>query len=222
VPRVGTLPRFAIKCLNSLSELSQAAPAWNDLWQRSDSPLPLARAEFVASWCQAFAPDRPFRAVVIEDNGQWVAALPWIDRRWLGLPVAVMPGNHWSAGADLLVDEQVNRENCLDALVAGLVRYARSVFIFDAVPTSARPWQDLLGGFGRAGLSYVRRLRYRVNQIDAQPDWDAYWAARSRNHRRHVRRSSARADAGGALSLVRLDQLAASDVESVLRNCFEL
>ena len=91
--------------LRSLDELRAAAPAWDDLWERSDCTSPLARAEMVTHWIEHFAPDVRLRVAVVEQGGRWLAALPLMEGRAGGmLPAGVLPCNEWPSGATLLWD----------------------------------------------------------------------------------------------------------------------
>ena len=90
--------RARLRQIQSVGELRAMAPAWDDLWRRSDVTLPVVRAELLAQWLEQFAPGTDFRGLVVEDQGQWVAALPLVGRR-LGpvLRAGGMPSNEWSA-----------------------------------------------------------------------------------------------------------------------------
>jgi hypothetical protein len=91
--------------LTSLEEIRAAAPAWDDLWQRSDCTSPFARAEMVAGWIEHFAPNTPLRIAVVEKGGRWLAALPLMEGRAGGmLRAGVLPCNAWPSGATLLWD----------------------------------------------------------------------------------------------------------------------
>jgi CelD/BcsL family acetyltransferase involved in cellulose biosynthesis len=91
--------------LTSLDELRAAAPAWDDLWERSDCTSPLARAEMVAHWIEHFAPNNRLRVAVVEQGGRWLAALPLMEGRAGGvLRAGVLPCNAWPSGATLLWD----------------------------------------------------------------------------------------------------------------------
>ena len=49
---------------------------WDDLWWRSDVSNAAVRADMVAQWLELFARRGDFRALVVENQGQWLAALP--------------------------------------------------------------------------------------------------------------------------------------------------
>ncbi len=63
------MARQRIIHLNSIDDLRSAAPAWDDLWWRSDVALPTARAELLAQWLERFAPHRDFHAFAVEEDG---------------------------------------------------------------------------------------------------------------------------------------------------------
>src|SRR3954466_3408393 len=65
----------------STVELLAAAGAWNDLWHRTSGVLPTGRAEFVANWVDHFAPQKSFAAIAVEQDGQFIAALPLVEQR---------------------------------------------------------------------------------------------------------------------------------------------
>ena len=80
--------------LASIDDLRGAARAWDDLWWRSELTMPTIRAELIAQWVERFAPRAEFRALAVEVDGQWVAALPLVPHklgRFVG--AGVMPGN---------------------------------------------------------------------------------------------------------------------------------
>ena len=82
--------------IDSLAGLRAAAADWDDLWWRSEVTMPTCRAELVAGWVEQFAPRADFRALVVEDQGQWVAAGPGresIARKCRGA------GGGWKRGA---------------------------------------------------------------------------------------------------------------------------
>ncbi len=105
--------------LKSIDDLRSAAPAWDDLWWRSDVALPTARAELLAQWLECFARRSDFHAFAVEEDGRWVAALPLISRRLAGLlPAGTLPCNPWSPCGELLLDPAADTAAALDAILA--------------------------------------------------------------------------------------------------------
>ena len=46
--------------LTSLDEMRENAAAWDDLWWRSETAMPTARAELIAQWIEQFRPGANF------------------------------------------------------------------------------------------------------------------------------------------------------------------
>ena len=61
--------RYTAHLIDSTAQLRAAADAWDDLWRRSPLSRPTLRAEHLAMWLDEFAADRPFRAVVVTEDG---------------------------------------------------------------------------------------------------------------------------------------------------------
>src|SRR5690242_17758955 len=109
-----------VREITSIAALRAESVAWDDLWRRSTSTRPTAQAEQLAIWQEAFAADRPFSAIVVEDERQLVAALPFIRSRHCGMHVAETLGNAWTPGGELLLDRDCNLEATCRLLLTGL------------------------------------------------------------------------------------------------------
>ena len=70
--------------LTSVEQLRAAAADWDDLWWRSETALPTARAETLAQWVEQFRPHAKFHVLIVADGPRWVAALPLVSSAWLG------------------------------------------------------------------------------------------------------------------------------------------
>ncbi len=127
----------------SLAELRCQAALCDDLWWRSDCTTPALRAELITLWMEHFAPRAPFHALVVEDQGQWVAALPLVGRRVAGVvPVAATVGNAWTSCADLLWDAAADADARLavgDALVEAMARLPWHLLWLESPPWILRP-----------------------------------------------------------------------------------
>jgi CelD/BcsL family acetyltransferase involved in cellulose biosynthesis len=213
---------LVVKRLESLAELRIAAPAWDELWHRSEITVPTARAELIAVWCECFAAGQPFRALVVEDGGQLVAALPLVERRWMGLKAISLPVNHWSASGDLMLDPRADGARACDALLAALKQDPCPLLWLDAVRADTQRWQAFLLAVERDRRAHVLRDRFAVNRIHVGPDWASYFASRSANHRHQVRRCASRARREGTTELNCYGELPPEHVEAMLRTCFEI
>jgi CelD/BcsL family acetyltransferase involved in cellulose biosynthesis len=211
-----------VKHLDSLAELRRAAPAWDELWQRSEITLPTARADLIALWCECFAAGQPFRATVVEESGQLVAALPLVGRKLMGMKVGVLPGNHWSSAGDLLLDPHADTERVCGALLGALQERSPAWLWFDAVPAQTNRWQTFLRAVEQRQLAYVRRRRFTIDLVRIGSDGKEYFDSRSRSQRRHVRRAASRAQRGGPTELRCHECLTPQRVEELLTTCFEI
>src|SRR5207244_7663994 len=107
----------------SPAELCEAAARWDDLWRRSDGVLPNARANFIADFVEQFSPGLRFVAMVVEADGQPVAALPLVEqilKRFVN--AGALPANSWCWAGDLMVDLSADVPQALSTLVAELRR----------------------------------------------------------------------------------------------------
>ncbi|HEX3727775.1 MAG TPA: GNAT family N-acetyltransferase, partial [Pirellulales bacterium] len=211
-----------VKVFRSPAELRTHAASWDDLYERSEVALPTARAELVALWCEHFARRQHLSAIVVEHQGQLVAALPLIERRWIGRKIGTLPGNQWSPAGDLLVDPACDVEAVLCQLVHHLARSGWPLVWFPAVPGATAPWGAFQSALEGQHVPWAGQERLRINQVALGANWSSYFASRSRNHRRHIRRITARALRQGSTLLVCHDRLAPQDVEPLLKTCFEI
>jgi CelD/BcsL family acetyltransferase involved in cellulose biosynthesis len=202
---------------DSAGEIRAAAAAWDDLWRRSDVAIPLARAEMIAQWIEQNAPRAAVRAIAIEQDGQFVAALPLIGGRLKRvLPVARLPMNVWSWAGDLILDSSADAA-VLDALLAAIARLGWPLVWLDAVPFEATRWRRFAGAAEAAGLSLHTHESFRVGRIEIDHDWQAYERHWSKSHRRRIRRTEQHADDEGGATLVVQRELQPHDIEPLLR-----
>jgi CelD/BcsL family acetyltransferase involved in cellulose biosynthesis len=204
------------------AELRAAAADWDDLWQRSTTTLPTARAALVSHWVERLAPQRPLHAIAVRENGRLVAAMPLIETRLKGvLKAARLPCNEWSWAGDLLVDPDASAE-ALNSLIDGMLSLSQPLLWFDGVPLSQPHWQRLLAALDDRGIAYARRQRFRIGLVDLAQDWAAYQAAWSGNFRRQMRKMTRRADELGGVSLSMHRPSNPAELQRLLRLGFEV
>jgi CelD/BcsL family acetyltransferase involved in cellulose biosynthesis len=213
--------------LQSIAALRSAAEEWNDLWQRSSGALPTGRAEFIADWVEQFAPRAKFTALAVEHDGQLVAALPLVERRVARLIKAgSLPSNLscWAGG--LLVDPSSEVANAFSTLLSEVRRLPWSMLWFDMAPLESAGWRQFLAAMDELKFSYQAHERFQIGtiQIVEQFDrnWDAYEAAWSGNHRRHLRKALRRAESEGGVELQLVRPHDAGEAEPLLREGFEV
>jgi CelD/BcsL family acetyltransferase involved in cellulose biosynthesis len=203
------------------AELRAAAAEWDDLWQRSTTTLPTARAALVAHWVDKLSAGQPFHAIAVQQNGRFVAAMPLIETRLKGLlKAARLPCNEWSWAGDLLLDPDASAD-VLNCLIAGLEKYSPLLW-FEGVPLSQPHWQRFLVALQERGIDYARRERFAIGLVDLGNDWAGYQAAWSGNFRRQMRKMTRRAEELGGVSLVVHRPTDAAELARLLQLGFEV
>ena len=193
--------RWKLRYLRSTKQLRLASAAWDDLWRRGTSPLPVHRAELVAQWVEAFHASDDLRAVVVESDGQFVAALPLVaDRLRKLLPIGRLTGNDWSPAGDLLWDPEAGTEP-LDVLVRGLQGFPWAISWLEGIPLTGKHWQEFTRSLERARVPVLAHVQSHVGVVDCAGEWDAFERRWSSNHRRQLRKAAQRAIAEGGVSL---------------------
>ena len=115
--------------------------AWDDLWQRSDVALPIARAELVAQWVETAAPQSALHALAVEQDGQFVAALPLLAGKVKRLlSVGQLPTNDWSWAGDLLVDPSADIGAAMELLATAAARLPWRLLWLDGVALESPRW----------------------------------------------------------------------------------
>ena len=208
--------------LTSIDQLRAMAPKWDDLWWRSDVALPTARAEFVAQWVEHFRADALFGAVAIEDDGQWIAALPLVGCRvgWV-LPAGGLPGNAWSPCGDLLLDRAADADAAIDLLLSPASGLPWPLLWLNETPRETSRWRRVRA-CGRAGIPATYREQYRVGRVEIRQDWDSYQRQLPKNHRQAMTRAARRLGTEGRLQFQRFSHLAMDQVEPWMLKIFEV
>jgi CelD/BcsL family acetyltransferase involved in cellulose biosynthesis len=216
--------------LTSLDELLVAAELWDDLWQRSDTTSPTLQASLIAQWVEQFTVHGAcgrvtgsFCALVVEQDGRWMAGLPLVEKRMAGVfRVGTWPANEWSDSGDLLLDPAVDPKPVLDVLADAMDLLPWRVLRLGDVPIETARWQQALVAFERAGLPFHFRPEMLPGRIDTQGDWDTYRQTWSSRHRQQMARHARDLARQGRVELQVLDQLAPDEVEPWLSLGFEI
>ena len=208
--------------IDSIDQLRARSAQWDDLWQRSQSAAPTARAELVAQWIERFAPREAFRALLVEQQGRLLAAWPLVGTRLKGLvELAGTPGNCWSAAGELLLDAQAGDE-VVDLLAKGLPTLPWPLVWLDGINPHAAAWRKLLPAIERAGMVHEFREDHQVGLVEIRHDWPAYEASWTKNHRKNMRRTWERLQQAGQVSVAVHSEIEPHQVEPLLRRAFEI
>jgi CelD/BcsL family acetyltransferase involved in cellulose biosynthesis len=209
--------------MTSLDELRANAPAWDDLWWRSEVTIPTARAELVAQWVEQFAPHSEFHALAVEDCGKWVAALPLVGVRLARLLRAGdLPANSWVEFGGLLVDPGADVERSLDVLVRGTRELPWHLLWMGQVPLRAPRWNAFQQAVARAGMPSSAHEGYEVAYVPIDHNWEAAQRWWSRKHRSNMRRQFQRLMEKGEVALEIYSQLEPEKVRAWLQRGFEI
>jgi CelD/BcsL family acetyltransferase involved in cellulose biosynthesis len=196
------MSRLRILTLTSADELLRHAAAWDDLWRRSQVALPTLQAECLALWLRQFAPRGGLHALVVEESGQFVAALPLVGRRLKGLvTVASLTNNAWSPCGDLLLDESCDVPAALDVLAAAAAELPQALLWLEAVDGQSARWQAWQAAATRAGLTCDVHRIADVGVVDAAGGWDGFTGGLSADFRRNLRRRTRHLEEAGTLAL---------------------
>lgn len=209
--------------IDDLEGLASLADRWNDLWQRSDTASPSARAEQLALWVETFAPTARFSALAVEDAGRFVAALPLIRRRVKKVvAVGALPLCEWSAGGDLLVDPHCDSQSALDLLARGAAQSRWPLLWCDDVPRDEPRWQQLAAALSRAGWSVHLRDQGQTAQTVICHDWASYEAGLRGEFRRARKRCARRLEEHGKTEVIVHRPTDPADVDKLMRITFEV
>lgn len=208
--------------IKSPDALRGSAASWDDLWWRSDTTLPMARAELVAQWLESFAAEAEFRALVVEQDGKWMAALPLAATRVHGLlSGGTMPVNDWAYGGGLLLDPHADAA-VVDALVGALRALPWQLLWLDWAPLESPHWQAFRRGLERADIGFSSFPRYQIGYIKINQDWEGYQKQWSGKHRSQMRSRARRLEREGKVCLNVRTPSDPESVEGWLRRGFEV
>lgn len=187
------MSRLRVLEITSVADLRAATAAWDDLWWRSAVAAPTARAGLLAQWLNHFAPRAEFRALVVADGDQWLAALPLVAHR-VGrlLSAGALPGNEWAAAGELLLDETADAADTMDQLIAAARNLPWQWLWLDHVVSDAPRWQAFCQACQRAEMACHRQSRFPVAWLPVEHDWEAYKASLSRSHRQAMSKAGRR------------------------------
>jgi CelD/BcsL family acetyltransferase involved in cellulose biosynthesis len=212
-----------IRILESVEALAGVAGAWDDLWQRSEGASPSARADQVALFLAQFAPRSRFRAVIVEEAGRMLAAIPLFGRRVRRLvPVAALPGCEWSSGGDLLLDPACDRAAVLHRVAEGLERQPWPLLWCDEVPQDAPRWRQLGDALVRRGWHVDWRRQGSTGQVVVKGDWAAYEESLGGDFRRARKRYGRRLEQAASTTLHVQRPSDPYECDALVRRVFEV
>lgn len=210
------------RVLRSIAELRALGASWDDLWLASPLAIPTIKSEPLAIWLETFAAAEPIRIVVVEEQGNLLAALPLVSRRVYGLSAGFLPNNDWALSGDLLLDERVNAETVLALLADAVSELDCSLLWLNGIDLARRDWQLFQAALAERHCVARAHKIWDVGLVDIPHDWKRYLASRSRNHRRQLTRTGDRLRAAGGAQLNVVTWPAPYEIEALLRRGFDV
>jgi len=209
--------------IRSIAELRTHADRWDDLWLRSGTASPLVRAASIAQWLEHFAPTSAFSAVAIEDGDRLVAAIPLVQRRWLGvLPLNGFPTDPWSICGEMLIDPTCDPAVVVPQLLAAFNEHSCLLSVLQSTPLDAPHWKSFCQVARAAGWGISSYEDYHFDCLTVEGSWSDYLQTRSHAHRRHMQNALRRAEREGGVELRTHLNPPEDEIESLLASGFEI
>jgi CelD/BcsL family acetyltransferase involved in cellulose biosynthesis len=136
--------------------------------------------------------------------------------------VARLPNNHWCCCGDLLVDAAIDPTIIAVELTKAIRGLHLTILYGEGLLTHTPRWQALAAELARQQFAVEVRDQWRVGLVDIGPDWKAYEASRSRNHRRKLKVSADRLEEAGGGHLQLYDRLDLAEVAAIVTRGFEV
>ena len=205
-----------------LTEFAANSQKWDELWNVSQVHQPTVRAAGIQLWCDSFAPDANFTALVVEDADRWIAGLPLVTSNSRRLFRTQLPTNHTSSAGDFLLDESCDVHQACKLIADELTRQPESFVSFEEIITDTNRWRTLLDAMSASGAVLFLDHQNEVGVIDILDDWEAYQASWSSNHRSVLKRAHKKLIKQGDLTVERLQVPSDELLYETLEQCFEI
>ncbi len=213
-----------VTIIESIDQLRDMAPAWDDLWSRSDAKCPTFLAENVAMFCETFGHAQRFLAILVSENGRLVAALPMVKKRLRKiLPSMERLQNEWAPGCEWMIDPACDNEAVADLVIKTVEsRFPRQPLVFRAIESSARHWRTFLDAAQRAGYRPDVKTKFNAAWIQTEQTWEDYQKTLKKNHRSKMRKYNRRLAELGDVQFEMHTDLNPKDIPAMIREGFEV
>jgi CelD/BcsL family acetyltransferase involved in cellulose biosynthesis len=202
---------------------------WDELYERSTVRQPTSRFEHVELWFDCFAPRAKREALVVEENGRWLAVAPLI-RTWLNgfLPTWEIPYSFWTPSPEILIDAEQHRDPALiGSLLHGMMRNGRWLVRANELLGDSSVVQQLEGVISKSDYEHDWNTRYEIGKVPihgagAPVDWADFQRQLSGNFRRQMRKMVNRAEREGGVEMQVIRPTSGQEAEPWVRAGFEL
>ncbi|MGI9516606.1 MAG: GNAT family N-acetyltransferase [Pirellulaceae bacterium] len=161
----------------------------DDLWARSSATAPSLRFACAQTWQHTFARDCELILPRATTTSRWTAAIPLIEcTQWKVFRAFELPSNPWMQCGDLLVDGETANDQTYADLADEIRRlpaeFVRLEGIFET-PELLR----LIAALQDRRCTVFRQTNFVTGMVRIADSWDEYLSARTKGHRKHMRRS---------------------------------
>lgn len=202
---------------------------WDNLYERSTVRQPTSRFEHVELWFDCFAPRAKREALVVEENGRWLAVAPLIRTRLYGfLPTWEIPNGYWTPSPEILIDTEQHRDpGLIGSLLHGMMRNGRWLVRANELLGDSSVVKELKTALGKSPYEHDWSTRYEVGKVPihgagAPVDWADFQRQLSGNFRRQMRKMLNRAEREGGVELQVTRPTSGQEAEPWVRAGFEL
>ena len=213
---------LTVDTVNSIGDFAHYGEPWNQLWDSSDAYEPLSRSEGIQRWCQQFAAEDKFSAILVWNGSQLVGALPLMHSQKSGVKMLKQPRNEWVNAGEILIHRDVEIESVVSQIVQKLMTFPESVLCFDGIRFESKPWRAFIKQVEAVSGQFGILRQEQVGLIEVGHDWEAYFQSLSGNHRSTVRRAEKKARKSSELTLLRLQDLTAEECKTWMNQAFEI
>lgn len=207
--------------LESPSDLARHAAEWNDLWERSPTTWPSARAEQISLWLAKFGKGLRIRVVVVKQGGKWLLCLPLVGKKSFMSFTADLPQSSWTSfGGDLLADEGVCTDEHWNMLIKGVRKLPWPVLKLNQVRTGSRRWRKFHSLMGAGGWDVESLPLVTHGLTSTAGDWSRYEASRREKKSRDKARR--RLEATGTVTFEAIEPTCPDEARRLTALVFEV
>jgi len=201
---------IAVRVIKEIQELEAIAPAWGEVFARSETRSPFMTHNFVRHWWQCFGARQDLHILLAEDAEGPCAIAPLAKAsRTIG-PLAyrslelIGTGALWNAGtgladrSDLLLARR--SQESIEAIIGAIHRLPDwDVLNLRGIPEDSTT-AHMLDHATLADGHISRQRRWRSPYLPLPSDFEAYLAARGKNFRKNLRRKRQQLEAQGPVT----------------------
>jgi CelD/BcsL family acetyltransferase involved in cellulose biosynthesis len=214
---------YQVSVVRAPEEIDALAEQWDRLWVESHATSPGSQAAMVRHWLDMFG-SAGFCAILVSCNDQLVGVLPLtVQQRQVVITEGKLPGNAWSPAGELLIDRSADQMRVMRLILEQLIDLELQWLTLEEISADQEPWQSFLKLLRNKGYRYKLSHEGEGGLINfAGVSWDEFFSARSKNHRKQLRRALRRANEMGRLSFYSYINMTPDLAEELMIRGFEV